>query len=313
MKNKYLLFFILGLLFSSCGVILEDDLSKIKVEVIAPPDGYSINIQTQELIWEEHELVDSFRVEIVADSFSYVLRYVLDTIVYDNRLTVTLIPDHYQWRVKGINNSSETDFDIQTLIITQDTTLSSQSLNLILPAQDDVYLTDSVGFFWDELLFAQNYQLQLATNPSFNSQLIVEDVMTPNDFYYLVNELGTGDYYWRLRALRNNVDTTDWSAAVKFNVNAIPDLSAPADGSTVNLPLQLSWNSGSNILRDSLYIYYENEATPFLTRTSTTEGYTFVTSDTTGKGAGNYYWEVRSLSNSNYLSDYSVLRNFVVN
>lgn len=311
--NLWLISIALITLNLSCNVIFEDDLSDKKVLILSPPDGYISNVQTQEFIWEKMVEADSYRVQLVADSFEYITRYVLDTIVNDNRLSITLLPDTYEWRIIALNTAGSSDYDEYRLTIAQDTSLSGQFVNAIYPAQNDVYYSDSVAFFWDALLYAQNYQLQVATHPSFNSQLIRQEVTTPTDYAYLINALGTGTFYWRIRAMRDNIDTTAWTAAKQFSIDAAPILQSPINNSTQTLPLSLVWTSASNLVRDSLYVYYGTASQPFIRIGTTSNSYFFNSIDTTGRGVGDYYWELRSLSNTGVLSSYSGYRRFVIN
>ena len=313
--SKLLFFLSMGLLLllGGCNVLFEDDLTEKKVVILSPPNNYISNVQTQEFVWEAMVEADSYRVQIVADSFEYITRYVIDTIVNANRITLTLLPDNYEWRVIALNTATQSDYDDYTLTIVQDTSLSGQVVNAIFPAQNDLYYTDSVAFFWDVLLYAQNYQLQVATHPSFNSQLIRQDLVTPNDYAYIVDGLGTGTFYWRIRAMRDNIDTTAWTAAKQFSIDAAPKLQSPSNNSTQSLPLNLSWTSASNLVRDSLYIYYNSETQPFIRIGTTANSYFFNAVDTVGRGAGDYYWELRSLSNTGILSSYSGYRRFILN
>lgn len=314
-KHIFFYLFLPFLWLYSCNVIFEDNLSKKKVEVLTPPDGYISNIQTQEFIWEKMVEADSYRVQIVKDSFEYITSFALDTIVNATRVSATLLPGRYEWRVIALNTAGESDWDEFFLTIQEDTTLVGQIVNTLSPLQNEVYTRDSVSFFWDALLYAQSYQLQVATGPSFNSQLIREDISTPNDYHYSINTLGTGVFYYRIRAMRNNIDTTVWSAAKQFSVNAAPVLLSPNNASNVTLPQSLLWQSASNVVSDSLYLYYAAEGTPYkrVALTAGTNAYFFTTTDTVGKGAGSYYWELRSLSNTGYLSSYSGLRQFIIN
>lgn len=315
--NKPLLYaclFLLALLPFSCGVLLEEDLSKLKIELLAPNDGYSSNEELQELVWAADDVVDSFRLEVVQDSFSAISAYILDSIIIGTSHRLTLSPGHYQWRVKGINGSSSTDYEIFNLIIEADSSLSHQSLYLIQPVDLASFSTDSILFLWEPLSLAQSYRLQVASHPSFNSQLMLIDQHSAQDYYLLRQQLGTGTFYWRLKAIRQHLDSTAWSTTLSFSLNVAPELTQPASASQINsLPANFSWRSASQHQRDSIYFYYENESSPFLIRASQTVNFDLLANDTIGRGAGNYYWKVRAVGTNGQLSSYSPLWQVMIN
>ncbi len=299
--------------WNGCGVILEDDLSKNKVTVIAPAHGLVTTSQTIEFRWDSLPYATRYHVQLVRDSFNALNNLVLDTFLTNRSLQMTLPIDWYEWRVIGLNNSSESSYDDLAFQIVADSSLRYQTLTTIYPLTNAIYTTDSVSFWWYSLAINALYQLQVATHPSFNSQSIVQDYTTSNDNATFINLLGIGTYYWRLRALRPNVDTTVFTTTLQFSINVTPTLSTPINNNTVILPTILSWSSAQTIAQDSLYLYYNNEPNPYQIIASTTRGYTFTSADTMSKGAGNYYWRVRSVGQRGAVSSFSELRKFIIN
>lgn len=304
-------FFIL-LCLSSCNLFFEKDLSKVKVDLLSPPNAYTTYTQTQTFVWDSLPNITHYRFQIVSKRFDYIENYVLDTSLNDTRITLSLQPKEYQWRVIAYNNSSETDYNINDLIVVQDTSLANQIVNTIAPNGTN-YTSDSVAFWWSALGLANQYQLQVATHPSFNSQTIRADTLTANDYCYLVNYLGLGTFHWRIRAMRAGIDTTPYTAIQTFTIDAIPVLQTPSNNSQQNLPFNMSWTHGSNLLRDSLLIYYNNTNTPYKRLGLTTNNYTFNSTDTVGQGTGTYYWKVKSVGTNNIESSFSDFWQFTIN
>ncbi len=311
MKYIYILFITFS--FSACSLFFEDDLSKIKVDLLTPPDGYSSKVQTQEFIWEAMEGADEYQFQIVSKSFAYIEEYILDTILTTTKFSITLEPQAYEWRVIGKNNAGESDYDEYQLTITSDTTIAGQTISTISPNDNDTYSSDSVAFWWYKLNNAQNYQLQVATHPSFNSQTITQDVSTSNDYYYLINTLGIGQFYWRMRALRGSSDTTAYTTTKSFTINATPIHTTPSNNSAVVLPLTMNWSSAANVAKDSLFLYYNNSSVAFKAIEISSPTYQFTSTDTLGRGAGTYYWQVRSVGSNTYVGAKSNLWQFVIN
>lgn len=310
---KYLIVFSLIIVTTSCNLIFEEDLSKRKVDMLSPPNGYTTYTQTQTFVWDSLPDVTKYRFQLVSKRFDFIEDYVLDTVITGRSLTLGLEAKEYQWRVIGMNNSSETDYNTYSLNVVQDTTLANQVVNLIAPTPNTVYATDSIAFFWTNLGLADQYQLQVATHPAFNSQTIEVDTTTAQDYIYLIRRLGLGTFYYRIRAMRVGIDTTVYTTVQEFNINMIPIHSNPANNSSPTLPFNMSWQRASRIAKDSLFLYHNNTTTPYQKLELTNNNYTFSTSDTVGYGAGIYYWQVKSLGTNNQQSSTSSLWQFTIN
>lgn len=310
---KYLIILSLIVVTTSCNLIFEEDLSKRKVDMLSPPNGYTTYTQTQTFVWDSLPDVSKYRFQLVSKRFDFIEDYVLDTVITGRNLTLGLEAKEYQWRVTGMNNSSETGYDTYSLNVEQDTTLANQVVNLIAPTPNTIYATDSVAFFWTNLGLANQYQLQVATHPSFNSQTLSVDTTTSQDYTYLIRRLGLGTFYYRIRAMRVGIDTTVYTTVQEFNINMIPIHSSPANNSNPTLPFNMSWKRASRIAKDSLFLYHNNTATPYQKLELTNNNYTFSASDTIGYGTGNYYWQVKSLGTNNQQSGTSSLWQFTIN
>lgn len=312
MKNAFIILLLLSF-FSSCNLIFEEDLSKRKVELLSPPDNYRTPVQTQTFVWDSLPEVNQYRFQLVSKRFDFIEDYVLDTLIRQQKITLTLAPREYQWRVIGVNSSSESGYHTHSLEVGQDTSLSNQIVNVVAPSPNATYQKDSVAFLWTALNLADQYQLQVASNASFNSQTLLIDTLTPRDFVYSIQQLGLGTFYYRIRAIRVGRDSTAFSAIQQFKIDMTPIHLSPNNNSIVTLPLNISWQAASNTIKDSLFLYYNNTATPYQKIELINTNYTFASVDTTGYGAGTYYWQVKSVSNNNLTSNFSSLWQFTIN
>lgn len=311
MRYFLMLFTLLSL--SACNLIFEDDLRTQKVELLSPPDGFVTPTQTQIFVWDTLPNVPRYRFQLVSKRFDFIEDYILDTILLDKRLTLGLVPKEYQWRVVGMNNSSETDYYTYDLKVVQDTSLVNQTVLWIAPVPNALYERDSVAFLWVSLNLANQYQLQVATDPSFNSQTIVVDTTTTQDFVYLVNQLGLGTFYYRIRALGIGQDRTVFTNTRMLDIDAKPIHQFPTNNSSPLLSFNINWQHASNVVKDSLFLYYNTTNTPYQRLERTATNYTFTTADTVGRGAGIYYWQVRSIGTNGAISSPSNLWKFTLN
>ena len=111
-------FFILPLLLLACGAcdILEEDISKDPVRVIAPTD-------TVKFRWQGVEYATGYEFTLVSPSFEYADRLVADTVIYADSLSrsygfdATLCAGRYQWRVTAFNSGYNAVGEINTLTV----------------------------------------------------------------------------------------------------------------------------------------------------------------------------------------------------
>src|SRR5688572_12340162 len=127
MKTKSILpLVLLGAFLSSCEDFFEPNLEKKDVVIIAPANGTVSSSFTQTFWWEELKGAEEYTLQIVKPTFSSVQQLILDTNVNGTKFYYTLQPGVYQWRLRAINNSSETDFVTYNLEIDSTLNLSGQ-------------------------------------------------------------------------------------------------------------------------------------------------------------------------------------------
>lgn len=308
----YSIWGLISLLFvASCKDVFETDLENKQVSILAPSDSLVTTVATQTFWWEEVEGALEYNIQIVTPSFSAVQYLVLDSFTLDNTYTLTLTPGAYQWRVKALNGSSETEYTTYTLVVDTTSDLTSQIVVLQTPS-DDVYLnTTSQTFTWNSLYSATEYKIQLAS-PDFSStsNISLDTNIENNSLTYSVSEEGA--YEWRVMAI-NTTSQSPFSSARWFYIDltspVAPTLLLPSANDTVSNPFTLYWDhsadSGSP-LTDTLYLYRDSliDQEYKMAKLSTNH------SDSLG--IGDYYWRVRSVDKAGNIGVYSELRKFIV-
>lgn len=181
--------------------------------LISPVNGAGVSGNPPTLQWEAVSGANAYQIELteVASGTS--------TTYFTENSTGMVLPDAllettYSWRVLAINNVPGTNgvsrySEAQTFTITS---LPSDvpSLNLTF--------TNLPEFTWSVVDWAWMYHFELATSSSFGSSIIFT-MTTPQTHTLSGIELAPGVYYWRVCALRNEVDTcTRWSATQTLTV-----------------------------------------------------------------------------------------------
>ena len=83
-------------------------------------------------------------------------------------------------------------------------------------------------FNWTALLWANNYNFQLATDAEFTNLLVDESLGNVTSYAYVGDLDYSGTYYWRVMA-ESDATSTDWSAGVGFQVMVEPAEAGPTE------------------------------------------------------------------------------------
>jgi len=181
------------------------------------------------------------------------------------------------------------------------------------PARGQILSTSPVHFAWKSFnIFGAytNYQLQVSTDSSFNSNLSYQTA----DTVYSVN-LSDGVYYWRVRAVKaDNSDSSGWSLVWNFTYDTtaptVPNLISPTNNSWLNTAQVIFiWNRSQDSLSGVKEYELQIASDPLFVNPIT-----YTTSDTTlsisNLSDGVYYWRVRAKDYAGNLSGWSGVMSF---
>ena len=105
------------------------------------------------------------------------------------------------------------------------------------------------AFGWSMVSGADRFEFEIAADPGFNAPVLgsqYDHFFTKNTRATLTKVVPNGTYWWHVRAVAADGSVSDWSPAQSFTRNwaSSPDLTAPADGSSITFPAQpfrLAW------------------------------------------------------------------------
>lgn len=111
--------FLIGLLLvvSACDDFFETDISQEEIELVSPADGIATEFFVQTFSWERLNGANSYHLQIVSTSFDNIELMVLDTVIVKTSFTHELFSGEFEWRVKGLNYTSETAYSTRSLTI----------------------------------------------------------------------------------------------------------------------------------------------------------------------------------------------------
>lgn len=191
--NYTALVLIISTVFYACDDFIEEDIENESVSLLAPRNNLTTIQLTHTFWWDWLEDAEIYNMQIVEGSFSSAINFVLDTTVSKNKFDVTLYPGTFQWRVRGENNGSVTDYTTFNLVI--DSTLDISSLQVVLnsPVVDEITNNDSVFFSWTGLSNVDEYYIEIHENDLLGASVLSPTLVNETAFSKVLNE---GTYLW---------------------------------------------------------------------------------------------------------------------
>ncbi|MCR9155549.1 MAG: hypothetical protein NXI09_15700 [Bacteroidetes bacterium] len=311
MKPKYLFSVLLFMNIYSCTEFQEKQLQEDAVEVFIPRDGLRTDVATQQFYWYELAGAEDYQLQVASPDFQEIERLVLDTIMTNTRLFLTLAPGDYEWRVRAFNNSSASLFSSRRLYIDSTLNLSNQTVQIVDPSDQDTSNKMSYKFRWQELYNADQYTVDLASDKDFSSIIQNWTVNVPELEIIVPSE---GGYHWRVRAI-NPSSVSPYSSRSFFvdtTAPQVPLLVSPGNGqvllgNSVNFLWQRQ-SAGISSVRDSLQIskdsLFSNSHVNLLLDVNS------LNLDTLGSDS--YFWRVQSIDKAFNSSDWSGASEFVI-
>lgn len=307
-KNSFsaILFYFVGLnLLTSCKDIFEIDLSGKSINLISPIDSFQTNVSTQTFWWDQLEGAETYRLQIVLNSFSHPSGLLMDTLIKSNQFVVSFQPGVYQWRVRGQNNGSESPYSCRTLVVDSATSLINQTVSLNYPIINFVTNNSLVAFTWTPIYRATGYSFRVRDSLM---QVVFDTTLTNTSLTHSIDE---GEFQWEVSAY-------DLYSATPYSIRALtidqtppvePNNLLPANGDTSSTSnVELTWNSDQSSSYDSLYIFSDStQLATILSIELTSSSYIF-----TGVTSNYYYWKLKSFDSAGNSSAFTGVNKFYI-
>jgi hypothetical protein len=120
----------------------------------------------------------------------------------------------YFWRVRAANAVDTSAWTTRSLSTGSVPIVYPSITNLISPTNGFTNQVNGISFSWSTATNANAYEFQISLNPDFvspyNSQVLSSTSL-------VLNNLPTGKYYWRVRAIRNMTIYSNWSPIRMLN------------------------------------------------------------------------------------------------
>lgn len=290
-----------------CQDLLVTDITDKEVELYAPKNGASLTASNVTFWWSDIEDATYYNIQVVSPSFDMAQILWHDSIVPSNKIRFALQPGQFEWRVRAINDISETCFSSTSFRVDSTVDLTSQSIILYTP-HDGIYTNkDSIRFTWSELYNADSYTFSLK---NMDQQTVIEKKTTTPFVTSAFPE--DGSYSWSVKAHNENSETQE--SCYKIHIDRIPpsgvSLKSPSNNGTImGDSVTFKWNrsndSGSST-HDSLIIAQDEELLDVVMSISTENNSYTCTIDN-----GTYFWSVISVDKAGNKSKINTIFSFM--
>lgn len=263
---------IVGFLFGCQKDFVVKDIADKTITINAPANNTNTSSNAITFWWEELDGAEKYNLQIVKPNFASIQQLIADTNITGNKISLSLNPGTYQWRIKGVNNGGSTAYQTYNLVIDSTTNLTNQFVVPISPAQGSITRQKAISFSWNPLNAATSYSIEI----SLNNAVVNYSLTTATAYSYTLSAPTASNYIvsWRVKAL-NSTSISQYNTPNTFTLDLLPPgsvsaPSAPTASTTVKDTTYLKWNILAPLDRqyDSLFIYSDNTFTS-LVRTTT--------------------------------------------
>jgi len=180
----------------------------------------------------------------------------------------------YWWRVMasgsaGINGGWGSSWEVTI------DTISPPSPNLLTPNNESISIDNTPLFDWADSVSAVQYNLQIDNNSDFSSPEI--DATVAVSTYAVNTEFSDGEYWWRVSAIDNAGNNSDWSSPWKVSIDTNIPITTPSPPCGIyntdilvtlssNIPADIFYTTDGSIPTTNSNIY----TTPIAITSSTT-------------------------------------------
>jgi hypothetical protein len=275
-------------------------------QLLQPAAGAPAQPTSLSLRWNKVSGATTYGVQVGTDSTFAGGIFLNDQAVADSLRAVSGLQNgtRYFWRVRGANAGGNGAYSTPRSLTTIVGTPS-----LLSPAVNALGQPTSVTLMWNATRGATSYGVQLASDSTFSSGVLVDDPSLPDTSRVVSGLVNATRYFWRVRA-RNAEGTGPYAAARAFNVGvATPVLLAPTDQSGgIAATVDFRWRKVTGATAFRLQAGTDQSFASGIVRDTTV-------SDSTASLGGfspatRYYWRVNA-SNTGGASAYTVAWSFV--
>lgn len=275
-----------------CAKWVSVDISDDSTVLISPIENQADSLQKKTFVWEELEGAKKYRLQIASPNFSDISYYALDSLFLGTSYSTSLIPNSYEWRVRGENDDFNSAWSTRNLTILTSTSLANQEITGLTPESGFNTNKMTQNFSWNELVSANEYSVTIVDEDDKSTFVKVKEV----EYSYTFPKEGL--FTVNIQAINDASASLTSSISIRIDTTAPSDitLSSPADTlDSDSFPHTFTWsvksvNKGSEIT-DTLFIASDSLLTKEILKKSLVS-VTSLTLDTIEALPGKLYWKI---------------------
>ncbi len=245
--------------FSEVHTFTKDwsDAGKIVPELISPLDGAQFAaFAATDFSWKAMLGAASYQLEISMDATFTTVMYKAVTLKSQHTPTSRLAANTYFWHVTPIDSKGNLGHPSAARSFVFNWNVAPQ---LLTPA-NNIDTAYAPTFAWTAVAGAKEYRLEVDTDQSFPSPTVCRCYNT--DFTWEKNLANDQEYFWRVKALDDVGNSSQWSPTYRFRMkwNFKPQLLTPRNNSISQSYPFLSWTPIPGIERYQVQV---DESTSF--------------------------------------------------
>ena len=196
----------------------SEDLDGQSVLLVSPSDNTTINDNPVRLLWQSLSAATQYHVQVASPDFTNSTFIIVDDTTTNDYLDVSnLADDTYQWRVKAVNNISETAYTSSNFTVDR---TPPTAATLISPSDGSIFfLNNSITLNWTSSSDAIQDTLFVIKDLGQGEETVVT-LPTVDFSYTFVDSTSTTsqNYFWKVKSVDEvgNVSTSSqWSFEVQ--------------------------------------------------------------------------------------------------
>lgn len=291
--------------YASCDAVFEDDLSGVVVDLAIPADGAQLGNSIVQFHWDSIKEALEYDFQLVTPSFSDSTAYfITDTTLSEFGLTRVLGIGEYEWRVKAINNSSESCFATSAFSVTELSNISGLTPVITAPEEGEFLNDEFIGFSWDTLPNASEYLLHVY---DYTGQVKGDEVWSDIASEPMASEaLDEGRFLFEIQGNNSGIQLSQIASS-----SFIVDRTSPSEPQVGNPNnqnfllsdvIQFDWTSGADVasvVHDSIFIYTISPSQLVFSDSAESE-FELPASDL---GNGSYDWSIKTYDEAGNCSE----------
>jgi len=207
---RKLIYLFLLIFCASCTEFLSPNIDTLILDINSPIDSLYTTSENITFWWEDDRKAETYRLQVVTPNFANPT-LILDSLVADNKHTMTLDEGVYTWRLRAENERAESDYFIRAFIIDHTNPIGS---NVLYPMEGDTIVasSDPIQLEWQSLDYPID-GTSFAVHDSVFLYQVFGSTLLPIASYYVdrtdpkildvTNELGgtAAEYIWQIKTI----------------------------------------------------------------------------------------------------------------